>query len=57
MARSRRFRPGPVAVAFALYDVWRHLPPKQRQQVVDIAREHGPRVAARVLELRRARRR
>ena len=57
MVRIRRLRPGPLGVALALYDVWRRLPPKQRKQVVNLAREHGPRIATRVLEAQRARRR
>jgi hypothetical protein len=53
MARFRKLRPGPIGVAFALYDVWRRLPPKQRRQVLSLARRHGPKVAAKALELRR----
>ena len=54
MARVGKLRPGPIGVAITLYDVWRRLPPKQRKQVLELARKHGPRVAARVLEMRRA---
>jgi hypothetical protein len=50
MARPRL---GPIGVALTLYDVWRRLPPRQRRQVLDLARKHGPQVAARVLEMRR----
>jgi hypothetical protein len=50
MARPRL---GPIGVALTLYDVWRRLPPRQRRQVLDLARKHGPLVAARVLEMRR----
>ena len=38
-------RLGPVGVALTVYDVWRHLPEKQRQQLV----EHGSRVGRFVL--------
>ena len=50
-------RLGPVGVALTLWDVWRRLPPKQRKQILALAREHGPRVASRVLRARQARRR
>jgi hypothetical protein len=29
-----------------LYKAWRRLPPKQRRQLLDVARTHGPKVAA-----------
>jgi hypothetical protein len=53
MARLGKLRPGPVGLAITLYDVWRRLPPKQRKQVVVLARKQGPKAAAKVLELRR----
>ena len=53
MARLRP-RLGPVGVALTLYDVWRRLPPRQRKLVLELARKHGPKVAARVLQMRRA---
>ncbi len=56
MARLGKLRPGPVGLALALYDVWRRLPPKQRKQLVKLAREHGPKVAARVAKARAKRR-
>jgi hypothetical protein len=43
-----------VGIAITLYDVWRRLPPKQRKQVLKLARKHGPKAAAKLLELRRA---
>ncbi len=49
-------RVGPLGIALTAYDIWRRLPPKQRQQLMQIAREHGPRVAARVMEARAKRR-
>ncbi len=45
MARFGKLRPGPVGLAIAAWDVWRRLSPKQRQQVLKLAREHGPKVA------------
>lgn len=48
MPRIRRFRPGAMGVALALWDVWRRLPPKQRRQLMHLARQHGPTVAKHV---------
>jgi hypothetical protein len=55
---------GPLGLALTAWDIWRRLPPRQRKQVINIARKHGPKVAARVLragararEARAARRR
>jgi hypothetical protein len=55
---------GPVGLALTAWDIWRRLPPRQRKQIINIARRHGPKVAARVLragararEARAARRR
>ena len=45
-------RLGPVGIALTAWDIWRRLPPKQRKQVISIARKHGPKVAARVLQAR-----
>jgi hypothetical protein len=36
----------PTALAFLLYRTWKRLPPKQRRQLLNVARTHGPRVAA-----------
>jgi hypothetical protein len=36
----------PVALGFALFRVWRRLPPAQRQVLLQVARTHGPRIAA-----------
>jgi hypothetical protein len=54
--RPGRIRPGAVGIAFTVYDVWRRLPPKQRKQVLMLARTHGPRVAAKAVALSRAKR-
>jgi hypothetical protein len=45
-------RAGPLGLALTAWDLWRRLPPKQRKQVLDLARKHGPKVAARVLRAR-----
>jgi hypothetical protein len=50
----RRLRPGPIGIAITLWDVWRRLPPKQRKQVLNLARKHGPKAASKVLQMRRA---
>ena len=47
-------RAGPLGLALTAWDLWRRLPPKQRKQVLDLARKHGPKVAARVLKARAA---
>jgi hypothetical protein len=56
MARLGKLRPGPVGLAITLYDIWRRLPPKQRKQVLQLARKHGPKAAAKLMEIQRARR-
>jgi hypothetical protein len=45
--RFRKLRPTPWAVAIALWDVWRRLPPQQQRMVMKLARKHGPKLAAR----------
>jgi len=47
---TRRY--GPVGLALTAWDIWRRLPPRQRKQIVKIARTHGPKVAARVMQAR-----
>jgi hypothetical protein len=51
-----RLRPriGPLGVALTVWDIYRRLPPRQRKMVLDLARKHGPKVAARVMQMRRA---
>lgn len=46
--RLTRVPRNPVAVGWMLYGVWRKLPRKQRRQLLDAARTHGPRVASAV---------
>ena len=50
-----RLRPkiGPLGIALTVWDVYRRLPPKQRKQLLALARRHGPKVAAKAFELRR----
>ena len=47
---SRRL--GPLGLALTAWDLWRRLPPKQRRQLINVARKHGPKVAARVMQAR-----
>ena len=49
-------RAGPLGLALTAYDIWRRLPKKQRRQILDAARKHGPRAAARVMNGARTRR-
>ena len=57
MPRLGKLRPGPVGLAFALWNVWGRLTPRQRKQLVKLARTHGPKAAAKLVELRSRRRR
>jgi hypothetical protein len=43
-------RVGPLGLALTAYDLYRRLPPKQRKQVLELARKHGPNVAAKALK-------
>jgi hypothetical protein len=43
-------RVGPVGLALTAYDIWRRIPRKQRKQILDAARKHGPRVAANAMQ-------
>jgi hypothetical protein len=43
-------RAGPIGLALTAWDIWRRLPPKQRKQVLDLARTYGPRVATRAMQ-------
>lgn len=45
----------PVTAAWALYKLWSRLPPAQRRQMVDLARAHGPRLAAKASETAKTR--
>ena len=56
MARLGKLRPGPMALAFAMFDLWKRMTPQQRKQVMEILREHGPSVAAKAARVTRRRR-
>jgi hypothetical protein len=43
-------RAGPLGLALTAYELWRRLPPKQRQQLLKAARTHGPKAASKLLE-------
>jgi hypothetical protein len=49
--RFRKFRPSPWAITIAAWDIYRRLPPAQRRQVINMARKHGPRLAARAAKM------
>jgi hypothetical protein len=51
-----RLRPrlGPLGLALTVWDVYRRLPPKQRKQLLDLARTHGPAVATKLMRLKAA---
>ena len=51
-----RRRVGPLATATLLWDVWKRIPPKQRKQIVDQARTHGPRLIKQAVKARSKRR-
>jgi hypothetical protein len=48
-------RRSPLMLALAAYDIWRRLPPRQRQQILDGARRHGPRLASAAMRKTRGR--
>jgi hypothetical protein len=50
-------RAGPVGLVLTAYDIWRRLPKKQRRQILEATRKHGPRVAAKMMNGARQRRR
>ena len=57
MARFRLGRRlGPVGLVLTAYDIWKRLPPKQRKQMLALARKHGPKVASRAMQARARRR-
>jgi len=45
-------RAGPIGIALTAWDLWRRLPPRQRRQLLNLARKHGPEVASRVMQAR-----
>lgn len=52
----RKLRPAPWALMVAAWDIWRRLPPRQRRQAVELARKHGPKLAAKAAKAARRRR-
>ena len=46
-------RLGPFGVVLTAWDLWRRLPPAQRQRILKAARTHGPRLATRMAERRK----
>ena len=59
MPRVRRLlgrRAGPIGIALTVFDIWRRIPPKQRRQLLDQTRKHGPKVAKKLAERRRGKR-
>lgn len=46
-------RVGPWGTAFAVYDIWKRIPPKHRKKLIAQARKHGPRLAKQALAARR----
>ena len=52
----RLVRIGPVGAAFAVYDVWRRLSPKQRKWLIQQTRTHGPRIAKQAMSAQAKRR-
>jgi hypothetical protein len=48
MAKKLKLRPSAWALAVATWDIYRRLPPKQRQKLHGLALKHGPRVAKKV---------
>jgi hypothetical protein len=55
MAKKLKLRPGVWALAVAAWDVWKRLPPKQRQQALSLARKHGPKIAKTIAKTRAGR--
>jgi hypothetical protein len=47
-------RVGPLGLALTAYDVWRRLPPRQRQLVLQQARRYAPLVAGQAVRSARA---
>jgi hypothetical protein len=46
--------PGPFGLALTAWEIWRRLPPRQRKQVLDLARKHGPKVATKAMKAQAA---
>ena len=48
-------RAGPLGVLLTAYDIWRRIPRRQRERIVEATRKHGPRLAADAVRRRRER--
>jgi hypothetical protein len=48
MAKKLKLRPSAWALAVATWDIYRRLPPKQRQRLHGLALKHGTKVAGKV---------
>lgn len=48
LARLASRRAGPLGLALTAWDIWRRLPPKQRQMVLKQMRKHGPTIVKQV---------
>ena len=55
--KFRKLRPSPWAITIAASDIYRRLPPAQRRQLMNMARKHGPKLAARAAKATTGRRR
>jgi hypothetical protein len=42
LARLATRRAGPLTLALTAWDLWRRLPPRQRQMLMQQMRKHGP---------------
>jgi hypothetical protein len=49
------FRRSTIGLAFGAYRMWRRLPPKQRRQIIEQTRKHGPRIAKAAVATARSR--
>jgi hypothetical protein len=47
-------RAGPLGLALTAYELYRKLPPRQRQQLLRAARKHGPKAATALIARGRA---
>jgi hypothetical protein len=55
MAKKLKLRPTAWGAVLVAWDMWRRLPPKQRQQALGLARKHGPKLAKRAAKATRRR--
>ncbi|HEY2311258.1 MAG TPA: hypothetical protein VGH46_09125 [Gaiellaceae bacterium] len=55
--KFRKLRPSPWAITIAAWDIYRRLPPAQRRQLMNMAKKHGPKLAARAAKATTGRRR